>query len=227
MKKFRIIAAGLLLAAAASATDYDKYETYLGYSWVKFNPNGCSSSVVVPCLADFIPSFNANGGNGQFVYNFDKWIGVAFDGGAVTHGSVNGFIDATVVSFMAGPRFTWNGHGRFKPYIQALFGGAYSTASLGIDVLSAVPPAALPPGFILPPGGVLSARLVASHTGFAMIAGGGLDIKVGRHVYIRPFEASYFLTRIPNFNSLVTGNNNNQNNFRYSGGVNFMFGGPR
>ena len=216
MKKFRIVAAGLLLAAAASATDYDRYETYLGYSFVTFNPN-----------SPFIPSFNANGGNGQFVYNFDRWFGVAFDGGVYTHGSVNGFSDTTVVSFMAGPRFTWNGHGHIKPYIQALFGGAYSTISTSVDVFPTTLTTTLPPGVVVPPSGLLTTRLVASHTGFAMIAGGGLDIKIWKHAYIRPFEASYFLTRIPNLNSVVTGNNNNLNNFRYSGGINFMWGGPK
>jgi hypothetical protein len=216
-KSFRVITAALLVAGAAAATDWQKYEIYAGYDFVRFHPN-----------SDFIPNFNANGGNGQFVYNFSKWIGVAVDLGAVTKGTLNGFdVDTTVVNFLAGPRLTWQGHSRFKPYIQALFGGAYATTSTRIDVLPAVLPAALPPGIILPPGVVFSARLTASHSDFAMIAGGGLDIKVGKHVYFRPFEASYYLTRLPNLNSIVTGNNNNLNNFRYSGGVNFMFGGPR
>jgi Outer membrane protein beta-barrel domain len=214
-KSVRILAAALLFAGAAAATDWQQYEVYLGYDFVRFNPN-----------SGFIPSFNANGGGGQFVYNFNKWIGAAVDLSGVTKGTLNGFgVDTTVASFTAGPRFTWNHGGRWVPYGQVLFGGAYATTSTAIGVLPLVDGAVLPPGIILPPGVPFSGRLGASNTGFAMLAGGGLDIKISKHVYFRPFEASYFLTRIPSF--LTNGNTTNRNNFRYSGGVNFMFGGPR
>jgi opacity protein-like surface antigen len=217
-KSVRVIAAALLFAGAAAATDWQKYEIYTGYAFVKFNPQS----------DPFPSSLNANGGNGQFVYNFNKYIGAAVDLGAVTKGTINGFsVDATNVNFVAGPRFTWQGHGRFKPYVQALFGGAYTTASTRFDVLPAVSPGVLPPGLIIPPGFPVTARLVASKTGFAMLAGGGLDIKVTKNVWFRPFEASYYLTRMPTFANEITGNQENRNNFRYSGGVNFMFGGPR
>jgi opacity protein-like surface antigen len=210
----RVIGAALLCAAAASATDYQRYEIFAGYSFVRFNPN-----------SGFIPSFNANGGNGQVVYNFNRWFGAAFDAGAVTKGVLGGFnVDTTVANFVGGPRFTWH-MGRFRPYGQVLFGGAYATTSTGISLLPAVVPTALPPGLILPPGLPVSARLVASNTNFAMLAGGGLDIKISKHVFFRPVEASYYLTRLPSF--LTTGNTTNRNNFRYSAGINFMFGEPR
>jgi len=51
-----------------------------------------------------------------------------------------------------------------------------------------------------------------------MTAGGGIDLKVSKHFSIRPVQAEYFLTRIPD------GLNNRQNNFRYSAGVVFRFG---
>lgn len=203
---FAAIASVPLFALVASATDAPKAETFLGYNFVRFNPN-----------SPFIPSFNANGGSGQFVYNFRRWIGAAFEAGAVTHGSLNGIIDTTVVHFVAGPRFRYYNHSRFTPYAEALFGGAYATASAPIGVAGVV----LPPGFVLPPGGLIGSRIGASRTGFAMFIGGGLDIKVGKHIAIRPFGVDYYLTRLP---TLLTGNTNNQNNFRYMGGVNFLFG---
>ena len=92
-------------------------------------------------------------------------------------------------------------------------------------MLPLVDGAILPPGIILPPGVPFFARLGASNTNFAMLAGGGLDIKLNRHVYFRPVEASYYLTRMPNF--LTTGDTSNRNNFRYSAGVNFRFGGAK
>jgi hypothetical protein len=54
-----------------------------------------------------------------------------------------------------------------------------------------------------------------------MLVGGGLDVRVSKHVAIRPFETDYFQTNLP---SLVTDSTNRQHNFRYSAGVNFLFG---
>ena len=53
-----------------------------------------------------------------------------------------------------------------------------------------------------------------------MLIGGGLNIKLGKHVAFRPFEASYYRTRVP---SLLTGEDSERNDFRYSAGVNFLF----
>jgi hypothetical protein len=123
MKKSLItIGAVLLSACAATAEDVPQMEAFLGYNYVRFNPNSI-----------FFPSFNANGGGGQFVYNFNRWIGGVGDISAVTAGSVGGLgIDSTVVNFVAGPRFTYRNESRFQPFGQVLFGGAYSTASLPV-----------------------------------------------------------------------------------------------
>ena len=75
----------------------------------------------------------------------------------------------------------------------------------------------VPPDTLQPVG----ATLQAERTGFAMLLGGGLDIKVGKHVALRPIGADYYLTRLHRF---VTGNDTNKDHFRYSAGVNFLFG---
>lgn len=54
-----------------------------------------------------------------------------------------------------------------------------------------------------------------------MLLGGGLDIKINKHMTFRPIGADYFMTRLP---SLLTGNHHDASNFRYSVGVNFLFG---
>ena len=205
MRKITMMfAAVLTFALVAAAEDVPQMETFLGYNYVRFNPN-----------SRFFPSFNANGGGGQFVYNFNRWIGGVGDIGAVTNGSVGAFgIDTTVLNFVAGPRVTFRHHSRVTPFGQVLFGGAYSTASLPVAAIIRSP------GIILP-GSVVTARLHASNTGFAMFAGGGLDIKLGEHIAVRPVGADYYLTRLP---SLLTGDTTNRNNFRYSAGVNFLFG---
>jgi opacity protein-like surface antigen len=214
-----IVGVGVLSALAAFATDEaPRFETFLGYSFVRFEPNN----------AGIVPSFNANGGDGQFVYNFTKSIGAAVDFGAVTKGVLGGYsVDTTVINFLAGPRFTLHNHSRFTPFVQALFGGAYGTTSTQITVpvgsAGIVPPPFLPvvtphdPNSTVP----VSARLVASETHFAMVAGGGLDIKVNKHWSFRPIGVDYYQTRFP---SLLDVNRVAQHNFRYTGGINFTFG---
>jgi len=211
------------LVALATDDEATKYETFLGYSFVRFETqNG------------IVPSFNANGGGGQFVYNFNKYFGAALDVGAVTKGTLNGYgIDTTLVNFVAGPRFTWHNHSRFTPFVQALFGGAYGTTSTEISIPATSPgtptnPIVVPPPFVpvvtphdsgstVP----ISARLVASDTHFAMIAGGGIDLKVSKHLSVRPIGVDYYQTRFPN---LLDMNHVAQHNFRYTTGLNFTFG---
>jgi opacity protein-like surface antigen len=205
---FKAVGAVLLLVSIAGAADVPKMEGFLGYNYVRFNPN-----------SDFFSSFNANGGGGQFVYNVNEWIGGVFDMGAVTNGSLFGSTtDTTVLNFVAGPRFSYRRYSRFTPFAQVLFGGAYSTTSVRVISLRG---AVLPPGIVVPPDTAITARLNASHTGFAMMAGGGLDIKVNDHISVRPVGVDYYLTQIP---SLLSGDTSNRNNFRYSAGVNFLFG---
>jgi hypothetical protein len=217
-RSFKVAGITLLSALVASAwpqgEEWPRYETFLGYNFVRFNPD-----------SPFIPSFNANGGSGQFVYNFNKWFGLAFDAGAVNKGTLNQLpVDTTVTNFVAGPRVKWRKWSRFQPFGQVLFGGFYATTSAPIAILTS-DTAVIPPGFNVVPGTVTAARINASTTGFAMLAGGGLDIKLGKHIAFRPVGADYYLTRFPS--SFVSGNRQNINNFRYSAGVNFMWGGPK
>ena len=220
-KRNLLIATALLTASVAAATDSPAWEGFLGYNYVRFNTD-----------TSFLPSFDAHGGDGQLVYNFRPWIGAVLDVGAVHAGSVFNIgsnlvpnrqgVDHTVTNFVLGPRFTFHRHSRLMPFAQILFGGARATSSTDITLLpgGAVWP---PLGLLVPPVVTqpLEATLRAERTGFAMFVGGGLDIKVTKHIAFRPIGADYYLTRLPSF---VTGNDTNKNHFRYSAGVNFLFG---
>jgi hypothetical protein len=225
MKKSLFVVGTLLVSAlVASATDATKYEVFAGYSFVRFNPNSdCSASN----CGSFLPNFNSNGGDGQFVYNVFKDFGVALDVGAVTKGTLNQTaIDTTVLNFVAGPRYTYRHHdSRFQPFVQALFGGAYSTASTQVSILGGEIVTPHLPQIVLS-NLPITTRLVASRTGFAMLAGGGLDIKINKHMTFRPIGADYYLIRLPDFltQNLPGHNHHNANNFRYTAGVNFLFG---
>lgn len=229
---YSLIGVSLLSVSLGSATDWSTMEGFLGYNFVRFNPN-----------SNYVPSFNANGGSGQFVYNFTKYFGAAVDMGAVNSGTLNYFVannsvlssnvNTTVMDLVVGPRFTYQNHSRFIPFGQVLFGGAWAWTST---------PITLPPGqtVSLPNGGSVSnptlpfqARLTASNAGFAMLVGGGLDIKISKHVTFRPVEADYYLTRVDHRvidlanianDTPIVGGNSNRNNFRYAAGVNFLFG---
>jgi opacity protein-like surface antigen len=207
-KTIRLIGAALLLFAftAAAQDKSTQMETFLGYSLTRFNSERN------------IPAFSANGGSGQFVYNFGDSFGAVLDLGAVHNGNIhNVHLDTTVADFLLGPRFAMHKWSRFTPYVQALFGGAYGTTSLGVSPDLLVHPAPLTT--VIPPGDFL--RAVKNDTCFAMTAGGGLDIKFSKHVAFRPIQLEYFLTK---FHNPLLNNRLNQNNLRYSAGVNFTFG---
>jgi hypothetical protein len=201
------VVGGVLLAAlAAAADDMPKMETFLGYTYVRANS------------ADNLPPLSAYGGGGQFAYNFNRRLGAVADIGAARDGDIGGAaIDNTILSFLFGPRVSLR-LPRLRPYFQVLWGGAHLAASSQIQAVAA---GAAPAITGIVPGQPMIARLVTSQTAFAMIAGGGLDIRLNKHVSLRPIAVDYYLTR---FRNLRAENDNSQNNFRYTTGFNFTFG---
>ena len=157
MKKCLLLfSAALLTASVACATDSPTAEAFLGYNWVRFNPD-------TPNLPGFngLPSFDLHGGNAQLAYNFTRSIGLVLDVGAAHAGSLfniantvstnhPGF-DHTLTDFVLGPRYTFTRHSRWMPFAQALFGGARATSSTSVTVLPGgiIGP---PVGLIVPPG---------------------------------------------------------------------------
>ena len=144
-------------------------------------------------LSGVAPSetFNGNGGGGQLEYNANNWIGtVAELGGFGVTSTTNGALVGGVLTYLFGPRVNFR-HGKLVPFAQALFGGVRTT------------------------DGII-------HSGpenhFAMTVGGGVDFKVSKLLSVRPVQAEYFMTTIPD------GLDNRQNNFRLSAGVVFRFG---
>ena len=212
--RFCLPALVLLTVTVASAQDYPRVETFLGYTYSRFNS------------ATNVPSFSANGGSGQLALNANKWLGFVMDIGAVHNGNIHDLnLDTTMSNYLFGPRINLR-YSRVKPYFNILFGGAHGSTSTG---LSGIPVADQPiylPGETtpVPPNQPVSLRASASQTAFAMAVGGGLDIKINHHVSFRPIGLDYFLTRLQNFRTL---DDNNQHNLRYTTGFNFTFGGER
>lgn len=191
MRKF--VAVGVLFGALAwskpirAQQNPTPIELYGGYEYVRFN--------IHANVAGQLPSqtFNGNGGDGELVYNVNRWLGALgdFSGLWATNAVTGG--DGAAIPYLFGPRVNLR-TGRDTPFVQILLGGVATSSGLE------------KPGW-------------QSH--FAMTAGGGIDFRVSEHLSLRPLQAEYFMTKIPN------GLNNRQNNFRYSAGVSLLLGKRR
>jgi hypothetical protein len=109
----RILTALLAISAfavpARAQNETPRIEVYGGYDYVR--------------VSDLGDSYNFNGGSGQFAYNPNRWLGIVGDfGGYYTS---DGF-HAGVLSYMAGPRVNFRGHGKMTPFAQVLLGAARS-----------------------------------------------------------------------------------------------------
>jgi outer membrane immunogenic protein len=132
-------------------------------------------------------TYIGKGGGGQLEYNANRWLGVVGDlGGFYATSGGNGSFAGGVFTYLAGPRVNFR-RGKFTPFVQALFGGVHTTDGI--------------------------AQSTGGQDHFAMTAGGGIDFKVSRHVSVRPIQAEYFMTKIPD------GLNNRQDNLRLGAGI--------
>jgi opacity protein-like surface antigen len=168
----------------SSSDLFSKLEVYGGYYYARFNVN--SNTAGVP----YSQSFNGNGGGGQIEYNANNWLGIVGDlGGYGATSTANGALVGGAFTYLFGPRVNFRRGGvmeKVTPFVQALFGGILTT------------------------DGIVQS---GSQNNFAMTAGGGIDFKVSRHVSVRPIQAEYFMTKIPD------GLNNRQNNLRIGAGM--------
>jgi len=207
-----LVLVGLCSMMCFAADDFSRVETFLGFTYMRANS------------ATDVPAFSTNGGGGQLAVNANKWLGFVMDIGAVHNGNIsNVHLDSTFTNYLFGPRVTVH-RGRIIPYGNILFGGMHAGTSVQVSAIPASPsnPIYLPGvPTPIPPNAPVSLRAVASQTGFAMAVGGGIDIKVSKHMNFRPIGLDYVLTRLQNIQDL---NDRNQNSLRYTAGVNFLFG---
>jgi len=146
--------------------------------------------------------FNMNGGNTEAaVPVYSRFSAVADLTGERASNVNNGMRGLSLLSFTAGPRLSYplhphsnqpysNNH-EYVLFAQSLFGVVH-----GFDSYFPV-----------------TSGATGAANSFALLAGGGLDIRISGYIAIRPIQADYFLTRLPN------GVNHTQNNLRLSAGV--------
>lgn len=219
-KTITLISAVLLCALVGAAQEVPRYEAYLGFQYVRANQFNQNIG-----LGQAIGGFDMYGGDGQFVYNFNKWISGVIDGGAVNKPNV-GIVNAqnTTAFVYAGPRIYYRRHG-LSPFAEVLFGGAFRRVSTEVTALTSIDTPNLPvvsPANLFPgPLAVVNARLTGSQNAFSMKVGGGLDYRLSKYFSLRPVEVDYVLTRFPSF---ATGVRENQNSIAASAGIIFTFG---
>jgi outer membrane protein OmpA-like peptidoglycan-associated protein len=182
-----------------------KIDIFLGYSYLR----------AVPELADGNRLVDLNGGSASIAWNFNRYFGLVADFGGYDDTRLRlagpGANPPTVVdsggsafTYLFGPRLSFRNHSRVTPFAQVLFGAAHAgeVTISGCTGASCTPPPA--------------------QTSFALAAGGGFDIRLTRHISLRPIQAEYLMTR---FSDPTTAAGNTQNDLRLSTGLLFRLGG--
>jgi opacity protein-like surface antigen len=186
MKTQKYILLTLLIsgtAAMAQEAPTPKVEVGLNYSFDRISPGGGLSA------------YSANGGFADFEYNLTRNLGVVADLGVNYIGTANAIsVKDTTFQYLFGPRFNIRRHGRWNPYIQALFGEQRFSNGFA-------------PGTLFGYSG-------ASQTNFTMALGGGIDVALSHSFSIRPIEVDYMPMQIPYATLRYT-----QNDFRYAAGI--------
>ncbi len=215
IRKALVLVAVVMSGLTAWAQDYPKFQAYADYSLVHFNPS-----------KRFTSSHNLNGGGGGIVYNFTHMLGLKIDlqgygsqtnaftipagsriGNVTTVAPLRFNANGNLFTYLFGPQI--QKHGKFSPFGEVLFGGAHSNVYGNV--------------FKTVGASVAGVGAAPSNNGFSLLAGGGVDINLSHAVAIRPVEVGYLLTRFGN--NFTGAGAQSQNNFRYSGGIVFNFGG--
>jgi outer membrane protein with beta-barrel domain len=135
----------------------------------------------------FDGGLNANGWNMALTGNLNRWFGVASDFSGA-YKSQNG-VSFNNYTYTFGPVVSLRHSETFTPFAHFLAGGAHSSAAFG--------------------------GASASGNGFAMMFGGGVDVKATQHVGVRAIQFDWL--------SLRSNGASDNNNMRISTGLLFRY----
>jgi outer membrane protein OmpA-like peptidoglycan-associated protein len=185
---------------------YPKVEWFLGYSFWRAVPTSFGNRMGY-----------LHGGSTSIAYNLNRYVGLVADFGGYDNnrltlfnpnGTVTVHSDGSAYTYAFGPRFSYRRYERFTPFVEALFGGAHAS-SVTISGCTGTP-ACTPLG---------------SDNAFITLLGGGVDVKVSRHIALRLIDADFLLTHFRNPISTDGLERGWQKNVRLSTGAVFRFGG--
>jgi hypothetical protein len=174
-----------------------KFELAFLYQYVNFNPGGV------------FQNFNSHGGSGEVVYNANNWLGLVAQAAGYTFTrdlspiaasdpllTNPAKVDGGFDTVLFGPRLNFRHFDHFVPFGEFLIGFGKA-------------------------GGAVTAG--PSQYGFALAAGGGIDLVLWKHIAWRVAELDYLNT---NFSGAGVGANSRQNSFRAGSGIVLRFGFP-
>ncbi len=157
-----------------------------------------------------VPSFTANGGTSSFQINFMDHLAAFAELGAEHNGNIHNIqLDNTWWTYLFGPRVSLTKRSsRIVPALECLVGGVNVAASIKSPLLPDMP----------------GARITGGQNAFATAVGGTLDIRLNRHLMLRPIEVDYLLTRLQSKTLLNGIETFSRNNLRYGLGIVLCFG---
>lgn len=157
-----------------------------------------------------VPSFTANGGTSSFQINFIDHLAAVAELGAEHNGNIHNIqLDNSWWTYLFGPRVSLTKRSsRIVPALECLVGGVNVSASIKSPLLPDIP----------------GARITGGQNSFATAVGGTLDIRLNRHLTLRPIEVDYLLTRLQSKTLLNGLETFSRNNLRYGLGIVLCFG---
>lgn len=205
-----VLVSVLLFGTAAFGQDYAKVEVPLDYSYARFNPEN----------SHIVSGFSMNGGGGGVTVYINHWLGIT--------GDLQGYMSVTktfnfpatanspcptgctvkasgdLFTYNVGPTLKYRAE-HFEPFVETLFGGAHSNTYQNLLKTCQA---------------TCTTTANPSNNAWDFIIGGGIDIPLSKSIAFRPAQFDLLLTR---FGNSFTHGNNNQSNFRYTGGIVFRF----
>jgi hypothetical protein len=192
------------------AQEVPKADLFLGYSFVRSNS--------VPQIS----AYTSTGGIGGFAWNFNEHIAGEAQLGGYRNANVEQLQFATTTfDYLFGLRISVGRTKTVDPWGHALAGGQAAWNSVAVNSPLVINPFAAP----LPP----VSRYNTSQNAFAAAIGGGLDLRLSRHILCRPLQIDYLRSKFAGINVTVPSGTNGSrflNNVRYAAGIVFTFGTP-
>ncbi len=206
-----VLALVLLALAPAALFAQDKFVVFGGYSYlrppVSVEQTFVCTGPVCPLQPGVVvpPSIltnrqNLNGWELSATYRFLPFLGLAADFSGHYGSAISGFSSRThQQTYLFGPQVSLPS--RVSPFAHVLFGATHQSVSASL-------------GPIVPVEGGQLAILSTSGSAFAAALGAGIDLKLLPHIWIRPIQIDYLVTRL---------RSSTQNQPRVSAGVVFHF----
>lgn len=189
MKKLLLLlVVGTLSAVPAMAQFETRGEFFAGYAFDRMDVVDVDLGPIRPGGFN-LNGFNLQGGKTLGTNSVTDSISLVFDFGAY-YSDIEPFEQTglDIYTLTAGPQFTNRSHRYLHPFVRALFGVSHVRSEVS--------------------------AVKGDDTGFAFIAGGGLDIRFKEHFALRLVQLDYLLMRHYS---------ENLNNFRVVTGVVFPF----